>query len=454
MVLEKRNFTVIINSKKYGSYSASSPSLAAKRVKNKNGEFYLKETTKGSKKKVYGPYLSKKKIVQKGGYSRKEICIRVLTLFIDCSNKSKCVDDNKHSVEKAFNVLEMNGFYSKRYEILSKLISQRSSIKNPRISDLICGGGITLTEAEIENEARFYDSPDYKTIIGPKLTKENWINFINYLKRQIREIEVRQTVCSEMLEVLKKCNDRHIGKNLTLLNKLYISLEIDKKEDKCDRLTKILRLRDDSVKYNSIFDVLFIDDENFNDDDRFINDNIVLMGKHLGFFTNIEEFNDVRRQANISVNSKEIKLRWKRFLTELRKKRVIWEIEYRESKNNRQNSTLGGPAVNLQQRPDNRTSAGHVVANNNEYEWKHFNPSNGTPDWLIDNEEPAIANNGDREHQKMMNHLGAHPELLKAVRQPATNRRPTKAFEVLPTIPSNNQQTTESLLQRLAELLN
>ena len=181
MVLEKRNFTVIINLKKYGSYSASSPSLAAKKVKNKNGEFYLKETTKGSKKKVYGPYLSKKKIVQKGGDPRKEICKRVLILFMDGYSKFKRVDDNKHLFEKAFTVLEMNGFYSKRYEILSNLINYRSSIKDPRISDLICGGGITLTETEIENEARFYNNEEYKELIGPKLTKENWINFINYL---------------------------------------------------------------------------------------------------------------------------------------------------------------------------------------------------------------------------------------------------------------------------------
>ena len=152
-----------------------------KKVKNKNGEFYLKETTKGSKKKVYGPYLSKKKIVQKGGDPRKEICKRVLILFINGSNESKRVDDNKHSFEKAFTVLEMNGFYSNRYEILSKLINCRSFITDPRISDLICGGDITLTETEIGNEARFYNNEEYKELIGPKLTKENWINFINYL---------------------------------------------------------------------------------------------------------------------------------------------------------------------------------------------------------------------------------------------------------------------------------
>ena len=488
MVLEKRNFTVIINLKKYGSYSASSPSLAAKKVKNKNGEFYLKETTKGSKKKVYGPYLSKKMIVQNGGDPRKDICIRVLTLFMDGSNESKRFDDNKHLFEKAFTVLKMNGFYSKRYEILSNLINYRSSIKDPRISDLICGGGITLTEAEITNEARFYNNEEYKELIGPKLTKENWIKFINYLKRQIRDIEVRQTVCSEILNVLENCNCRHSSKNSILLNKLYISLGINEKEDKCDRLTKILRLRDHYVEDNSIFDVLFADVENFNYEDNFISKNTVLIGQYLGFFLNIEELKPEQQAQDIKLNSIKIKKRWKLFLTELRKIRVIWEIEYCESIN-RQNSTSAGPAVNLRPRPDNSTSAGPAVANNNE--WEFFNPLKKPPHWLEDNgpavklqqsgETEADKNNNqswkaakktpnwlkeedsgvflasilsNKEHQEMMSHVRAHSGLSTAVRPAAINRRPIQPFEVLSTTPPNKQPNTRTLEERLAALLN
>jgi hypothetical protein len=63
---DKRKFSVIIGSKKCGVCSGASPYGAAKKVKGKSGAFYLKETTKDSKKKLYGPYLSKKKVVQRG----------------------------------------------------------------------------------------------------------------------------------------------------------------------------------------------------------------------------------------------------------------------------------------------------------------------------------------------------------------------------------------------------
>ena len=306
------------------------------------------------------------------------------------------------------------------------------------------------------------------------------------VKRQIRDIEVRQTVCSEILNVLENCNGIHSSKNSILLDKLYISLGIDKKEYKCDRLTKILRLRDHYVEDNSIFDVLFADVENFNYEDEYIDNNTVLMGQYLGFFSIIEKL----KPANISFHSKEIKMKWKRFLATLRQIRVIWEIEYRESKNNRQNSTSGGPAVNLRQNPNNnRTSAGQAVANNNE--WESFNSLKKPPHWLEDN-GPAVKlqqsgeteedkNNNqswkaakktpnwlkeedsgvflasilsNKEHQEMMSHVRAHSGLSTAVRPAAINRRPIQPFEVLSTTPPNKQPNTRTLEERLAALLN
>lgn len=61
---EKRNFTCVVNGKEHGTYTGSSPSSAARKVvskmcghTSKKVEFYLREMTQGSKKKVYGPYL-------------------------------------------------------------------------------------------------------------------------------------------------------------------------------------------------------------------------------------------------------------------------------------------------------------------------------------------------------------------------------------------------------------
>jgi hypothetical protein len=65
MSSSKRNFTIIINSKEHGLYISSTPSSAARKAvsklcannKKKKVEFCMRETTQGSNKKVYGPYI-------------------------------------------------------------------------------------------------------------------------------------------------------------------------------------------------------------------------------------------------------------------------------------------------------------------------------------------------------------------------------------------------------------
>jgi hypothetical protein len=61
----KRHFTVVIKNKENGLYISSRPSLAAKKAvsklcasnKNKKIEFHIREITRDSKKKTYGPYI-------------------------------------------------------------------------------------------------------------------------------------------------------------------------------------------------------------------------------------------------------------------------------------------------------------------------------------------------------------------------------------------------------------
>ena len=65
MSSSKRHFTVVINSKEHGLYVSSTPSSAARKAvsklcadnKKKKVEFSIRETTQGSNKKVYGPYI-------------------------------------------------------------------------------------------------------------------------------------------------------------------------------------------------------------------------------------------------------------------------------------------------------------------------------------------------------------------------------------------------------------
>ena len=64
MSSSKRHFTAVIGKKEQGSYASSSPSSAARKAvsklcadnKNRKVEFYMRETTQSSEKKVYGPY--------------------------------------------------------------------------------------------------------------------------------------------------------------------------------------------------------------------------------------------------------------------------------------------------------------------------------------------------------------------------------------------------------------
>ena len=65
MSSSKRHFTAVIGKKEQGSYASSSPSSAARKAvsklcadnKNRKVEFYMRETTQSSEKKVYGPYI-------------------------------------------------------------------------------------------------------------------------------------------------------------------------------------------------------------------------------------------------------------------------------------------------------------------------------------------------------------------------------------------------------------
>ena len=73
MLSPKRHFRVVMNSKEHGLYTSSTPSSAARKAvsklcadnKKKKVEFCIRETTQGSNKKIYGPYLGEMKKLDK-----------------------------------------------------------------------------------------------------------------------------------------------------------------------------------------------------------------------------------------------------------------------------------------------------------------------------------------------------------------------------------------------------
>ena len=161
---DKRKFTVIIGSKKCGMCSGASPYLAAKKVKAKNVEFYLKETTKGSKRKLYGPYSSKKLVVQRGGL-RFELCQNLINFFLGClAYEEKKIDDGYKSIENAFRLLGIRNYDPNRYTKLKFLIFLRTNYDGAiPFCQLLCSNYLLqiLNDTDIpeilDNETKFIE---------------------------------------------------------------------------------------------------------------------------------------------------------------------------------------------------------------------------------------------------------------------------------------------------------
>lgn len=218
---DKRKFSVIIGSKKCGTCSGTSPSLAAKKVKGKSGEFYLKETTKGSKKKLYGPYSSKKRIVQRGGTLKESIIENVLNILNNCDDLH--VFTNELNIK--YKILENTYLFlgislrKDKCKILKELLGLRSiySIKNQDFPLDFCLSKKNQFEHNLI-ESGFYIK--YHDLIlskvgevGSKIYYENnWSKFINFLRRTILQIEI------EILEQSRK-NNIKLGQIKEELNK-------------------------------------------------------------------------------------------------------------------------------------------------------------------------------------------------------------------------------------------
>ena len=283
---DKRKFNVIIGSKKCGLCSGASPSGAARKVNGKRSEFYLKETTKGSKKKLYGPYSSKKKVIQRGGL-RFELCKNLIDFFLICpSFMDKKIDDGYKSIENAFRLLGINNIDPDRYTKLKYLIFLRTQDEPIPFCELLCSEDPNLSEDQSFNEVRFIvNSRD--GINMQTLSPINWINFIRHFKLQLKNMEIRNHTCFQVLNVLNNCDkESHPAHFKDLLPNVYIKFAISSKKDNCNILKGILKHREEfkftSGHTPSLLDVLFNITENLMTESVFIdkkyNEIISLLG--------------------------------------------------------------------------------------------------------------------------------------------------------------------------------
>lgn len=213
---DKRKFSVIIGSKKCGACSGASPSGAARKVKGKSGAFYLKETTKGSKKKLYGPYSSKNKIVQRGGEEKRNIlremiCENVLKILKQCDSidtfdtEMNRINSVYKILEQAYSLLGIDGRMDKcnvlkdiievrdKYFILNK---KNAEMKRFPLCHCLCN--LNIEENNLAEFGFIHSNFNFITSRIKSLTihhknnfyTNNWSKFIQFLRNIIRQIEL------------------------------------------------------------------------------------------------------------------------------------------------------------------------------------------------------------------------------------------------------------------------
>jgi hypothetical protein len=194
---DKRKFNVIIGSKKCGACYGTSPSLAAKKVKGKSGAFYLKETTKDSKKKLYGPYSSKKRVVQRGGTLKEDIIRDVLNILNNCDDLRVLTNELNIKYKILENTYVLLGINHSKCNILKELLGLRSiySIGNQDFPLDFC---LSEKNEKEHNLIEFGFYRERSSLILKKVDavgsnvyyQNNWINFIKFLRIIILKIEI------------------------------------------------------------------------------------------------------------------------------------------------------------------------------------------------------------------------------------------------------------------------
>jgi len=298
---DKRKFNVIIGSKKCGACYGTSPSLAAKKVKGKSGAFYLKETTKDSKKKLYGPYSSKKRVVQRGGL-RFELCQNLINFFLGCPDyNDKKIDDGYKSIENAFRLLGISNYDQNRYTKLKYLIFLRTNYDGAiPFCQLLCSNYLSqiLNDTDIreilDNETKFikhlkiYHYTKISEISIDGLNIDRWCAFILHFNEQLKYMEIRNNICLGVLNVLDNCDrPSHPSCFHKLLPELYKILLISQSPNPCNILRDILKLREDyklrTGQTVNLLSVLFNINENLGIETLFISNNFERIKKLLDY---------------------------------------------------------------------------------------------------------------------------------------------------------------------------
>lgn len=148
MLSTKRYFTIIIDSKESGRYISSSPLSVAKKVlsklltvyKCKKIEYYIRETTKSSKKKIYGPYLGEMKKLENPIKLKNNIIYYKPSVHI----KKEKIRIKMRGGEEA-PLFQLSNFFNGTYNPQS-LIQKLNEIKKSYSSVIVNGNNCKITK--------------------------------------------------------------------------------------------------------------------------------------------------------------------------------------------------------------------------------------------------------------------------------------------------------------------
>jgi len=208
---QKRHFTAVVGKEEQGLYNSYNPSSAARKAvsklcandKKSQVEFFIRETTQGSNKKTYGPYL---------GYVKKlkepiQLEGRVIK-YAPVVKLSKNVEEGKLSSRKLSKKLD--GGAKRRSKRASKKTSKKGSRKGSRKASKnskIMRGGNRLVRV-IKLNLR-----EYEITVEDVVKEKKYIMNIRYMARggppfyfRIPGDEERICTFSEVYEDVRKTN--------------------------------------------------------------------------------------------------------------------------------------------------------------------------------------------------------------------------------------------------------
>lgn len=200
--MSDRTFRLILDGKKGGLVKGSTPASAAKKACKKlsaetgkiSFKFELQETTKDSKKKVYGPYKTKVKMA--GGEPRENQILleyqdqlQKITDELRDILKKEYSDKSDNNINKEINKLTQNVRFNEEEsnKILNNIQKKKPKINSLKLLDLVIARKIILNKIQKLIDSLKHHKPSWDTLFEKYFPKSP-VPSTNSLETQLQEL--------------------------------------------------------------------------------------------------------------------------------------------------------------------------------------------------------------------------------------------------------------------------